>query len=69
MMTDHETLEAMLTRAGVIFSSEYGGDKNFTTLIVDAEGHTQSKNQGYIGFYTEFVFDLSGQLVAMGAWE
>jgi hypothetical protein len=67
-MSDRETLEAMLIRAGVKFTSGvYGNDQIFTTLIVESDG--SEVNQGYIGFHTEFVFDRSGQLRSMGAWE
>lgn len=69
MMTDLETMKAMIGRAGLKLADDLGGpyrnDNNnyppgYTCLVVEG---------GYFGFFSEMVFDKSGALIGIYAWE
>ena len=73
-MTDKEQFTAMLKRAGVVWSeSVWKVDVDeiptpgATTVRIRAEDDT--KNEGYIGFFTEFEFSFEGHLLRVGVWE
>lgn len=59
-MTDREKLIALLTEFGVGFTEGEGS-------IFCESG--SSKVEGYIGFYTSFQFDSTGNFIGMGAYE
>lgn len=62
-MTDRETFEAMLKRAGIL----YAVDGN--EITIEADGDDDSKNAGYPGFYSVFFFREDGALERIGSWE
>jgi hypothetical protein len=41
-------------------------DQGFTLRIEAKDG---AKNDGYVGFYTQFIFDKDGKLLETGIWE
>ena len=75
-MTELETFQFMLERAGVFWTMTPGPtnvnvqwrDRCHHILRVSTE-RTSPSNLGYTGFYTEFFWDIDGNLLGMGAWE
>ncbi len=57
-MTDLQTLQAMLDRAQILYTTET--DRGILYLSVE---------RGYSGFVTNFEFDAEGKLLDMGAYE
>jgi len=64
-MSDRDTLQEMLTRAGVVFEEQ--GDKS---IFVNADDNNhKDPDAGYGGFYTVFRFNEAGDLESVSAWE
>ena len=64
-MTDREQLEAMLTRAGVVYKVQDGDDPGVLTI----EAKDGEQNHGYSGFIAQFTFYADGSLDHAGIWE
>jgi hypothetical protein len=70
-MTDLNTLKEMLVKTGIPFSEatlNAGHDGEDGTHAVPIK-YSVSVEGGFIGFYTKFTFNLSGDLITMGAYE
>jgi len=60
-----EKLKNLLTELGIGFSEPT--EEDFPDIVrCNADDY---KNNGYIGFYTDFQFDKDGKLLVMGAFE
>ncbi len=84
MMTDLETIRAMLNCAGVAFhesTSSYTGDDDYRAdragdillrQIVETmcnEKQGTAPSHGYYNFFAEFVFHPTGAMKTIGTWE
>lgn len=75
MVSDREVLEAMFTRAGIVWSSQHPNYDSWPEPGIASELYVCEKtlhsgaNRGYTDFYTRFGFDERGALVYVGAWE
>ena len=65
-MTERDTFQAMLMRAGVKFEVE---EREGGVTVVSIESNTGEKNMGYFGFFTEFTFTPDDTLDRVGVWE
>lgn len=65
-VTDYETIELVLQRAGVPF--ERRSDGVFKTLRLDTERGSE-RVIGYNGFFTVLFFREDGRLDHVGIWE
>ena len=63
-MTDIEKLKKLFDEFGV----SYKHDDTEACLIITCECG-DNKIAGYIGFHTNFCFDLEGKFIEMGAYE
>lgn len=74
-MTDLETIKAMFDRVGVGYDEntpeEYhdAAKAGGATSLGVGDFVAQPHQGGYMGFWTEFVFDADGELLAVWAWE
>jgi hypothetical protein len=77
-MNDLERLIEFLEKAGVIYTKEKDRinlnqvtdrDEDLFVSSVRVESVWRTKNVGYDGFYTIFIFDKGGNLTEMGAYE
>jgi len=76
-MSDLEKLEALLAEWGVPYKTEAGkftlasGEQREGTSLTTGgwDDKYSPKVDGYIGFYTRFLFSADGEFVVMGAWE
>ena len=66
-MTDLETLQGILTKAGIRFTVDL--EREEAPQVVSVCSLDGEHNLGYFGFVTDFFFDADGRLFAMGAWE
>lgn len=71
-MTDRQALEAMLTRAGVVFRDEphevgRRGDMEIASALTIPSG--DPPNFGYWGFFSVAMFDKNGRLIGWAVWE
>ncbi len=72
-MTEKQQFEAMLTRAGVVFSTD-DATGELTVVAKDGEQIALKKpgaphNLGYSGFMAVFRFTPAGLLADVGIWE
>jgi hypothetical protein len=69
-VSDRKTLEAMLDRAGIVWtlveSVERAGD---AAVVLEIEAKAGPKNLGYGYFVSRLGFDEDGSLVNWGCWE
>ena len=70
--TDLDRLKIVLDEMGVVYNKEVTEHEppvtvGQTQIFVEEGGGP--KNEGYIGFYTSFLFDCRGNLIKMGAYE
>lgn len=73
-MTELEAYKAMLQRRGVVFTETTEATRKNPALetsihVAVSDGQPDGVTAGYSGFYTEHVFDESGQLIRVEAWE
>lgn len=63
-MSDKETIKAMLKRAGIEYkaqlSTHHAHPPGASIITVE---------RGYFGFFNEFTFNESGELLDLSAWE
>ena len=71
MMSDKETLMAMLTKANIAFADDSEADEDAHSEDIDGSltGKRVYVERGYPGFVTVFVFNKDGTLKDMGAYE
>ncbi len=69
-MTDKERLLTFLDEMGIAHTETKEGSVVFGDYYLHDQTHiADEKEAGYVGFYTEFVFDSEGKLVEYGAFE
>lgn len=68
-MTDRETLEDLLRRAGIAFSKDEETLKDADSVLTVEADDPSPANHGYKGFVTQMGFSEQGELLWMGAWE
>jgi hypothetical protein len=66
-VTDRDKLLALLDGWDVPYTTDSKIRGQF--LIIVGGGSDSPKIDGYLGFYTMFVFDEDGAFLLMGAWE
>ncbi len=65
-MTDKETFTALLTSAGIQFGTPDFADPECPDDVLEV---TNSPGRGYSGFLSNWHFDKSGKLIAVGHYE
>jgi hypothetical protein len=66
-VSDQQTLEAMLNRAGIVWTVRE--DLNDAAVVLEVLAKDGPKNLGYIGFVSHLGFDEDGSLLNWGCWE
>lgn len=71
MMTDRETLIALLEKMGLEREDVYRSDMPRRSFAVVEETRSVyvGAGDGYAGFYAEFRFDEAGNIISHGIWE
>jgi hypothetical protein len=73
MMKDIDKLKQIFDEFGIKYDAtipkKTGINADWLQYVEIPQERFDSKNRGYIGFFTQFVFDENGKFIEVGAYE